>query len=80
VQAVLMALIGLMPELLQGVEPTLASFSRVLGTHQVLVKLREIAAEHLQALPAPVGFSPRHRRQSTPRHRHQHCMGRGPPR
>lgn len=52
-------LIGLMPERFRSCQPTLASFRAALGTTDVLVTLRGVAAEHLAQLPVPVGFDPR---------------------
>jgi len=78
VRAALSALCGLVP-LLAGVKPSLMSFREVLGTAGVLVRLREIAAEHLAALPPPVGFGPRRRPLPPGPHRHQHNMGPDPP-
>ena len=49
---------GLYPERFTGVEPTLAGFGQRLGSETVLRTLREVAAVHLGALPAPVGFRP----------------------
>lgn len=80
VRATLVTLIGLMPERLAACEPTLASFRLALGVPLVLPALREIAADHLQALPAPVGFSPRSPGASVHRRRLQHSMGPDPPR
>ena len=49
---------GLYPERFTGVAPTLAGFGQQLGSETVLRTLREVAAVHLGALPAPVGFRP----------------------
>lgn len=80
VRAVLVALIGLMPERFAGCEPTLAAFRQVLGVELVLPALREIAADHLQALPPPVGFARRPQRRLQRRERCQHSAGPDPPR
>lgn len=56
VRAALAVAIGLLPALLAGCEPTLASVRAVLGTPCVLVRLRELVAEQLAHLPAPLGF------------------------
>ncbi len=47
---------------LHGTAPTVAAMRARLGTTSVLRTLREMAIEHVQALPAPVGFAPRGRR------------------
>lgn len=47
---------------LHGTAPTMAAMRARLGTTSVLRMLREMAIEHVQALPAPVGFAPRGRR------------------
>ncbi|MBP7685856.1 MAG: hypothetical protein KBB95_28315 [Deltaproteobacteria bacterium] len=47
---------------LHGTAPTVAAMRARLGTTSVLQMLREMANEHVQALPAPVGFAPRGRR------------------
>jgi hypothetical protein len=80
VRASLVTLIGLMPERFAGCEPTLAAFRQALGVPVVLPALREIAADHLQALPPPVGFSARSRGGSTANRRRQHSTGPDPPR
>lgn len=80
VRAALSAVVGLMPQLFVGIEPTLAALRQALGTAGVLVELRHIAADHLHALPSPVGFCPRPARRSPRLHRHQHSMGPDPPR
>jgi hypothetical protein len=79
VWAALSALCGMAP-LLAGVEPTILSLRPVLGAEDVLVRLRQLGAEHLASLPPPVGFGPHRRPLSRRRHRHQHDMGPAPPR
>jgi hypothetical protein len=59
VRAALTAIATLMPERFAGVSPTIAAFRQVLGGGGVLVRLREVAARHLGALPAPLGFRAR---------------------
>jgi hypothetical protein len=59
VRAGLAAVIGLLPELLAGCEPTVSSVRSALGAEVALVCLRERAAQHLGALPSPLGFGPR---------------------
>lgn len=53
---------GLLPEVFGGCEPTLSAFSACLGIDQVLVRLRDLTAPCLGALPTPVGLCPRPRR------------------
>jgi len=59
VHAGLAAVIGLLPELLAGCEPTVTSVRSALGAEVVLVCLRDRAAQHLGHLPPPLGFGPR---------------------
>ncbi len=60
VRASLVALIGLLPVTMgTRCSPTIGDFRRVVGAEPVLVKLREVAAEHLAHLPPPLGFGPR---------------------
>lgn len=61
VREALTTLRTLLPELL-GTAPTVAAMRARLRTTSVLRTLREMAIEHVQALPAPVGFAPRGRR------------------
>jgi len=56
VQIILVPVTGL---LLPGCTPALGSFRKAFSTEQVLVKLREKAASHLQSLPPILGFGPR---------------------
>ena len=53
------ALIILAGILANGCTPDLASFREKYNTENVLTKMRDIAEEHLQALPRIVGFGPR---------------------
>jgi hypothetical protein len=67
VHAGLAAVIGLLPELLAGREPTVSSIRSALGAENVLVRLRAEVAPHLAALPPPLGFGPRpSRRRPSP--------------
>ena len=59
VRAGLSAVIGLLPGLLAGREPTVTSIRSALGAEMALVCLRAVAAPHLAALPPPLGFGPR---------------------
>lgn len=67
VLAALLAVAGLMPDTFAGCPSTLEGFALRLGTENVLVSLRAIAAEHLHRLPCPLGFVPR-RRQARSQH------------
>ena len=59
VHAGLAAVVGLLPGLLAGREPTVTSVRSVLGPESALVRLRAEVAPHLAALPPPLGFGPR---------------------
>jgi len=48
-----------MPELFADCPTTLHGFAQRLNTDAVLVTLRSEAAEHLERVPAPIGFLPR---------------------
>lgn len=78
VRMVLLAILTLMPGRL-GSEPRLGLVREVLGTKQVLVRLREISARHLGSLAPPVGFGARLRRRSRRRRRTQQETGPDPP-
>ena len=78
VRMVLLAISTLMPGQI-GREPRLSAVREVLGTKQVLVRLREIGAAHLGFLAPPGGFGPRPRRRCRGRRRTQHETGPDPP-
>jgi hypothetical protein len=59
VKAVLIAVLGLYPELLAPGPPTIRHFRARLGTDRALVTLRAIAKAHLDVLPLPLGLVPR---------------------
>ena len=59
VRAALLAVITLMPERFTGTPATIEGLRMALSTERVLVTLRELAAGHLPALPAPLGFAAR---------------------
>jgi hypothetical protein len=59
VQATLITVAGLYPELFADCEMTVAAFRARLGTGSVLIELRGICAQGLAYLPSPVGFAPR---------------------
>jgi hypothetical protein len=79
VRGLLTTLIGLLPEWFRCCQPTLASFRAALGTKDVLVTLRAVAAEHLDKLPVPVGFAPRAQPGGRRRELDQHRTGPDPP-
>jgi hypothetical protein len=67
VRAGLAAVIGLLPGLLAGREPTVTSIRSALGTGEALARLRAEVAPYLASLPPPLGFGPRPgRRRSSP--------------
>jgi hypothetical protein len=81
VTAALAVLIGLLPEVLAGCEPSLTSVRGALGctgVDSVLVRVREIAAAHLAQMPAPVGFGPLPKTAPRRNHRRQHKRGADP--
>ena len=59
VQATLITVAGLFPQLFAGLEMTVTAFRSHLQSEHVLMVLRELCSEHLAHLPAPVGFGPR---------------------
>ena len=61
VRRVLTTLSTLLP-VLHGTAPTVAAMRARLGTTSALRTLREMAIDHVQALPAPVGFASQGRR------------------
>jgi hypothetical protein len=78
VRAAVLALITAMPTRLGSV-PEVRAIRTVLGTDRALVSLREVGADHLQALPRPLGFCPvlgRRLESGTPL---QHETGPDPP-
>jgi hypothetical protein len=59
VRALLVTVIGLWPDRFAGLALLLRAWRERLGTSRVLVALREICAQHLYALPRPLGLNPR---------------------
>lgn len=59
VHAALLAIVTLIPERFAGTKPTIEGVRTTLSTERVLVALRGLAARHLPALPAPLGFAAR---------------------
>jgi hypothetical protein len=78
VRAAVLALVTAMPGRL-GTVPEVRALRSVLGTDRVLVALRGIGADHLHALPAPVGFRPAAARRAPGEPRLQHETGPDPP-
>lgn len=79
IHRLLATIIGLLPARFEGCAATVTSFRERLGTMQALVKLREICADHLQALVMPLGLiAPPGDRVDAFR-RHQQRWGPGPP-
>lgn len=79
VHAGLAAVIGLLPGLLAGREPTVTSIRSVFGTENALVCLRAQVAPYLAALPPPLGFGPRPARRRPSATALQHDPGPDPP-
>jgi hypothetical protein len=79
VHAGLRSIIGLLPEVLAGIEPTVTAVRLHLNLLPVLGLVREIAAAHLHALPPPLGFGPRPQRRGTRPEHLQQSMGPDPP-
>jgi len=78
VRAVLLALLGLMPDLLVGSQATIGDFRRVFDASPVLPGRREKCAEELSWLPPPLGFGPRPKMRPPPRKRSNTTRGRSP--
>lgn len=79
VHAGLRSIIGLLPEVLAGIEPTVTAVRLHLNLLPVLGLVRELAAAHLHALPPPLGFGPRPQRRWTRPEHLQQSMGPDPP-
>jgi len=77
-RAALMAVAGLLPDVLAGAG-TVTELRARLGTLRALVTLREMAAAHLGSLPPPLGLGPRPRRRSKRPGALQHNQGEEPP-
>lgn len=78
VRAAVLALVTAMPGRL-GTVAEVRALRSVLGTERALVALREIGAEHLHALPPPIGFLPPGRARAEGEASHQHQTGTDPP-
>jgi len=82
VMAVALALVtlkGLVPEVLEGAQPTLESFRRVLGLPSVLARLRGLAGAQVLRVPFPVGLGHRHASGERGERARQHPTGADPP-
>ena len=79
VHACLTILLGLLPELFVGCQPTLGAFSQWLQVDSLLPALREIAALHLGYLPPPLGFKPPSCSGGEPKRHIQQQTGPDPP-
>lgn len=79
VKVALVALIGLLPDVFAGWQPTLKAFRQALGVEALLPVLRERAAGHLAALPPPLGFGPPAAGGGRVDHRLQQKTGADPP-
>jgi hypothetical protein len=78
VRAAVLALVTALPGQL-GAVAELRAIRTLLGTERALVALREIGADHLHALPPPVGFRPARGSRAKSELRLQHETGPDPP-
>jgi hypothetical protein len=78
VRAALVAAVTLVPVLAE-CPPTLAAVRERLGVSEVLVELRSVAALHLGAMAAPVGFRARARKRREGLEATPHERGPDPP-
>lgn len=78
VRAALLALVTALPGRL-GTVAEVRAVRCVLGTDRALVALREIGADHLHALPHPLGFGPPLARRAEGEPPLQHRTGPDPP-
>jgi hypothetical protein len=78
VRAAVLALVTAMPGRL-GTVAEVRAIRSVLGTERALVALREIGADHLHALPPPIGLRPPCVLRAEGESRHQHETGPDPP-
>lgn len=73
-----LALVTALPTRL-GPAPELRAIRSFLGTDRALVALRGIGADHLHALPAPIGFQPHVSERAQRERARQHETGTDPP-
>jgi hypothetical protein len=79
VRRLLITVVGLLPDPLQGCVPTLAEVGARLGSDEVLIRLRALAAAHLPFLARPLGFRPPPALAGEHKAAFQHDMGPDPP-
>lgn len=79
VRVLLQVAVGLLPQHLLGVRPTIAGVRERLGCGSVLLRLRELLAAHLAALAFPLGFGHRGSGGARCASAFQQPMGRDPP-
>jgi len=79
VRRLLITVVGLLPDPLQGCVPTLAEVGARLGSDEVLIRLRALAAAHLPFLAGPLGFRPPPALAGEHKAAFQHDMGPDPP-
>jgi hypothetical protein len=79
VRALFITVLGLLPDLLAGLDLTVRAWRERLGTSRVLVTLREICEPHLYALLRPLGLHPRARPVGVLAQRRPQSMGPDPP-
>lgn len=77
-RAALLALVTAMPGRL-GLVPEVRAIRAVLGTERALAALREIGADHLHALPPPLGLRPSRSARAESEVGLQHETGPDPP-
>jgi len=80
VQALLVIVVGLLPQLLQGAAPSVAALRARLACPWALMALRARLAGQLPALPPPLGFRPRAYAGGEHHQRCQQRLGPDPPR
>ena len=79
VRALLVTVIGLLPDRFAGLGLWVRMWRERLGTSRVLVALREICAQQLYALPRPLGLNPRVPVAQPRRRGRQQSTGTDPP-
>ena len=70
---------GLMADQFHACWPTLSGFRACLGSENLLLVLREVAAVHLHVLPPPLGLRPPPRGGEKAKKAFQHAVGPDPP-